>query len=193
LPISFGGSSIAIVDSAGKSVAAPLLYVSPTQINFQVPAGVSPGTAQVTITSSDGTKSTASVTVATIAPGIFTLNNTGLAAADILRISGGVRTIEPVYSQNSAGAIVASPINLGPSTDQVYLELYGTGFQAGTTVRATVGGVTLPVLYAGPQRGFAGLDQIDLALPVELAGKGNVSIQFTAGGVVANTVQVTIQ
>src|SRR6202011_6233215 len=89
LPTSFGGSSIAIVDSAGKSSAAPLLYVSPTQINFQVPAGVATGTAQVTITSSDGTKSMASVPIAAVAPRFFTLNNVSLAAANALRVSAG--------------------------------------------------------------------------------------------------------
>jgi uncharacterized protein (TIGR03437 family) len=195
LPTSFGGSSITIVDSAGKSSAAPLLYVSPTQINFQVPAGVATGTAQVTITSSDGTKSTASVPIAAVAPGLFTLNNVSLAAANALRVSaGGARTPQMVYAQ-SAGAIVANPIDLGAASDQTYLELYGTGLQgAGTaSVTATVGGLTVLVLYAGPQASFAGLDQINIQIPSSLAGKGNVNIQLTAGGIAANAVQITIK
>lgn len=193
LPPSFGGSSVAIVDSTGKSFAAPLLYVSPTQINFQIPGGVAAGPAQVTITSSDGTKSTSSITVASVAPGIFTLNNVSLAAADVIRISGNARTSEQVYSQSSSGAIVANPINLGASSDRVYLELYGTGFQAAGTATATIGGVSVPLLYAGPQGGFAGLDQVDIKLPSTLAGKGNVTVQLTAGGIAANPVQITIR
>ncbi len=56
-----------------------------------------------------------------------------------------------------------------------------------------VGGINAPVLYAGPQGGFAGLDQVNIQLPAALAGMGNVGIQVTAGGITANPVQVTIQ
>ena len=195
-PTSFGGSSVTIIDSAGKSFAAPLLYVSPTQINFQVPSGVASGAAQVTIASGDGTKSTANVTIAALAPAIFSLNNASLAAADVLRVSAsGVRTPQLVYAQNSAGAIVANPINLGASSEQVYLMLYGTGLRSAGTggVTATVGAITVPVLYAGPQNQFAGLDQVNIQLPASLAGKGNVNVQLTAGRIAANPVQITIQ
>jgi FG-GAP-like repeat/FG-GAP repeat len=84
LPTSFGGSSITIVDSAGKSWAAPLIYVSKGQVNFYVPTGVATGTAQLTVTSGDGTKTIGSVQVASVAPGIFTLNSVNLAAAFVV-------------------------------------------------------------------------------------------------------------
>src|SRR5260370_23764666 len=45
LPMSLGGVTLAITDSAGVQRSAPLLYVSPSQINFLVPDGVAPGTA----------------------------------------------------------------------------------------------------------------------------------------------------
>jgi hypothetical protein len=43
---------------------------------------------------------------------------------------------------NSAGAIVASPVSLGSSTDQAYLFLFGTGLQAAGTpgVKVSIGG-----------------------------------------------------
>ncbi|MDQ6706766.1 MAG: hypothetical protein M3Z85_12420, partial [Acidobacteriota bacterium] len=195
-PVTFGGSSISIVDSAGISSPAPLVYVSPTQINFEVPMGVAPGAAQVTVTSGDGTKSTDKVLIAAAAPGLFTLNNVSLAAADVLRVSAaGARTSQLVYAQNADGSIAANPINLGSATDQVFLELYGTGLQAAgmQSVKATVAGIDVPVLYAGPQGGFACLDQVNIQLPASLAGKGNVNIQLTAGGIASNPVQVTIQ
>ena len=131
-----------------------------------------------------------------MAPALFTLNNSGLATSYAVRVSSaGSQTVEPVFTQNSAGLISPSPVNMGSSTDTVYLILYGTGFDtAGTAnVTATVNGVNAPVLYAGPGGGSPGLDQLNIQLPASLAGKGNVNLQMTAAGVAANPVQITIQ
>jgi uncharacterized protein (TIGR03437 family) len=88
------GTSLTIVDSTGKSVAETLLGVFPTQLNFQVPQGVAPGAAQMTVTVGDGTKSTSTVQIAANAPGLFALNGGGIAAADVYRVSGGLQTLE---------------------------------------------------------------------------------------------------
>jgi len=196
LPTSFGGTSISIVDSSGATSSAQLLYVSPTQVNFEVPPGSVIGAAQATVTSGDGTKSTAIVNIEPVAPGVFQLNGSGLAAADVIVYhADGTSTAEQVYAVNSSGAIVASPVSLGSSTDQAYLVIYGTGFQAAGTagVKVSVNGSSVQVQYAGPQGGFVGLDQANVLLPASLAGKGNVSIQLTANGLVANGVNITIQ
>jgi uncharacterized protein (TIGR03437 family) len=176
--------------------AAPLLYVKPTQVNFEVPPGLAFGPANVTITSGDGTQSAASVQVASVAPGIFELNSEGLAAAYvILYHTNNTQTVEQVYTVTSAGAVVATPVSLGSSTDQAYLFIFGTGLQdAGTAgVTVSVGGVNVPVSYAGAQGGFVGLDQVNVKLPASLAGKGNVTVQVTANGIAANAVNVTIE
>jgi uncharacterized protein (TIGR03437 family) len=195
LPTSFGGTSIAILDASGNVTAAPLLYVKPTQVNFEVPPGLAFGGATVTITSGDGTQSAASVQVASVAPGIFELNSGGLAAAYvILYHANNTQTVEQVYT-HSGGAVVATPVSLGSSTDKPYLFIFGTGLQdAGTAgVTVTVGGISVPVSYAGPQGGFVGLDQVNAQLPASLAGKGNVTIQVTASGIAANAVNITFQ
>ncbi len=195
LPTSFGGTSISIQDSSGNTTLAPLLYVSPGQVNFEVPPGIATGAATVTITSGDGTETLAKVQIAPVAPGLFALNSSGLAAAYvILYHSGGTQTVEQVYTVSS-GAVVATPVSLGSSSDQAYLFLFGTGFQAAGTAGVTVSidGSNVPVTFAGPQGGFAGLDQANVELPSSLAGKGNVSIQLTANGIAANAVNITIQ
>jgi uncharacterized protein (TIGR03437 family) len=195
-PTSFDATSVSIVDAAGKTSAAPLLFVSPWQLTFQVPAGVAPGTAQVKVTAAGTTQTASNIQVATVAPALFTLNGLGLAAATAIRVSaGGTQTVEPAYTLNSSGSFFASPINMGAATDQVYLVLYGTGLQAAGTsgVTVTVGGINAPVLYAGSQGAFTGVDQVNVQLPAALAGKGNVNVQLTAAGKAANAVQVTIQ
>jgi uncharacterized protein (TIGR03437 family) len=57
----------------------------------------------------------------------------------------------------------------------------------------TVNGVAASVAYAGPQGTFTGLDQANVLLPASLAGKGNVTVQLTANGIAANSVNITIQ
>jgi uncharacterized protein (TIGR03437 family) len=196
LPLTFGGTSVAIVDALGATSAAPLLYVGPAQVNIEVPPGVATGPAQVVISSGDGTTSIALAQIAPVAPGLFELNGSHLAAADvILYHSDGTQTPEVIFTVNGAGAIAATPVSLGSSTDQAYLILFGTGLQAAGTagVKVSVGGSNLQVQYAGPQCCFTGLDQVNVLLPTSLAGKGNVGIQLTANGLAANTVNLTIQ
>jgi len=76
--------------------------------------------------------------------------------------------------------------------DTGFLVLYGTGMRHGT-VRCTVGGRAAEVLYAGAQGGFAGLDQVNVALPAELRVSGVGQVVLTVDGVAANAVTVRIR
>lgn len=192
-PTTFAGTSVTIVDAVGKSYAAPLLFVSSTQVTFQVPMGVATGLAKVTVNSRAGSQTTSNVQIASVAPGLFTLNNASLAAGYAIReAADGTRTLQSLYAFDNAGTVVANAIDLGGPADKVYLALFGTGFQAATASTASVGGTTVPVLYAGPQGSYAGMDQLNIPVPASLAGKGNVNIQFSSAGVSSNPVQITI-
>jgi uncharacterized protein (TIGR03437 family) len=182
-----------VTDSAGVSRAALLFYVSPTQINCEIPDGAAPGAATVTIASRNGASQTAAIQIGAVSPGLFELNTSGLAAAWVLPVISGVaQNLQVVYQSNSF-AVVPLPIHLGPANEQVYLELYGTGIRNAKKVSVTVGGVNVPVLYSGAA-GFAGEDQVNIGpLPQSLAGQGSVNILLTADGQPANTVNVTIQ
>ena len=194
LPTWAGDTSVSIKDSTGATSYAPLIYVTPWQINFEVPSTVAPGAATVTVNSLAGTQTSNPVQIAAVAPSIFALNGTGLAAGYAVRVSGNQQLSEPAYTLNAGGAYSATPISLGSGSDQTVLVLYATGLQAAGTsgVTATINGVAATVLYAGPS-GTAGLDQVNLLIPASLAGKGNVPVQVTANKLAANTVQITLQ
>jgi uncharacterized protein (TIGR03437 family) len=135
------------------------------------------------------------VQIAAVAPGLFTLNAANLVAASAIRLSAdGTQVAEPVYSVTASG-IVASPIDLGSNSDQVYLTLFGTGLQAAGTagVKVSVGATDVPVQFAGSQGSFAGLDQVNVVLPHSLAGSGDVTLQLSAAGLAANAVRLTIR
>jgi len=194
-PIIVSGTSVAITDASGNVSAAPLLSVSPTQITFLVPPTVAIGTAQITVTNGTSMQTANNVEIATVAPAVMTANGSGLAQADVVQVSAtGAQTVEMVYTSNSDGAVVANPITVGTGSASTYLVLIGTGIaQAGTALTsATINGISATVAYAGPS-GVTGLDQVNILIPAELVGAGNVNVQLTVEGVAANPLQITLQ
>ena len=86
------------------------------------------------------------------------------------------------------------PIDL--SSDQVYLVLYRTGIRLRSTltnVTASIGGTSLPLVYAGAQGSFAGLDQANILLPRTLTGRGEVDITLNVDGKISNVVRVNFK
>ena len=194
LPISINGNALTVTDSANVVRPAPLFFISPGQINFEIPPGTALGTAKLTVQNQNGSTQTGLFQIGSLSPGIFELNGSGLVAAWILPvISGTQQALQPVF-QLASGSVVALPLNLGPSTEQVYLEIYGTGFRNAKNITATVGGLSVPVLGWAATSQFVGEDQVNIGpLPPSLAGRGSVNIVITADGLAANTVNVTIQ
>jgi hypothetical protein len=68
LPTALAGTAVRMRDSAGIEREAPLFFVSPTQINYLMPAGTASGAATITVISGDGATSTASVQIEAVAP-----------------------------------------------------------------------------------------------------------------------------
>jgi uncharacterized protein (TIGR03437 family) len=194
LATTLDGTTVTLTDSAGLSRPALLFYVSPTQVNCEIPDGTALGAATVTITNGNGTIQIGTIQIGAVSPGLFELNTSGLVAAWALPVVSGVaQNLQAVYQVNSTN-VVPLPISLGPSSEQVYLEMYGTGIRHAKNVTVTVGGVNVPVLYSAAAPGFAGEDQVNIGpLPQSLAGQGSVKILLTADGQAANTVNVTIQ
>ena len=54
-------------------------------------------------------------------------------------------------------------------------------------------GHQVPLLYAGPQGQFAGLDQVNITLPSSLAGTGEASVYLVADGKMSNVASMKIQ
>ncbi|MGH9840229.1 MAG: cellulase family glycosylhydrolase [Blastocatellia bacterium] len=180
--------------------AAPLFFVSPTQINFLVPPATATGVATVKAVLDDGFVACGPVTITNAAPGLFTANASGqgVAAALALRVRpNGMQTYEPVAMFDPAqNKFVPAPIDLGPEGDQVFLILYGTGIRHRSSlanVTLTIGGVAVGVLYAGPVPGLEGLDQVNALLPRGLMGRGEVDVVLTVDGKAANTVGIAIK
>jgi uncharacterized protein (TIGR03437 family) len=200
LPTTLAGATVKVKDSLGTERAASLFFVSPTQINFQIPPGTAGGAATMTVTGGDGSLSVGTIQVANVAPGLFTANASGqgVASGYVLRVrADNSQSLEPLAVFDAAqNKFVPTPIDLGPATDQVIVVLFGTGFRFRSALSAAsvqIGGVNAGVLYVGAQGGLIGLDQINVQLPRSLAGRGELDWVLAVDGKQANTVRVNIK
>jgi uncharacterized protein (TIGR03437 family) len=199
LPQSLGGVTLTVTDSAGNTRGADLMYVSPSQINFVVPSGMAPGVSTFTITNGGATPFTTTATIQSVAPTLFSMSGDGrgVAAATAVQVATAnpqSQLAVPVFQCAKSGC-VSTPIALSPGTT-VYLSLYGTGIRNRTTlanVKVNINGTNVPVLYAGPQPSFEGLDQVNVALPLSLAGSGEVNVTLVVDGQTANAVTVNVK
>jgi uncharacterized protein (TIGR03437 family) len=198
-PTSLGGTTVSVRDSGGTDRLAPLFYVSPGQVNYEMPAGTANGTATITITNGSGQVSIGSSQITTVAPGLFTANGNGLGvlSANLLRIHGDGSQVYEVVAQWNGSQYVPLPISFGPSTDTLYLILYGTGVRSRSSLGATgiqVGGTNPSVFYAGAQGTYLGEDQINVGpLSRGLAGAGTVNVTLTVDGQSTNTGTLAFQ
>ena len=199
LPQSLGGVTLAVTDSAGNTRGADLMYVSSSQINFVVPSGMASGVATFTITNGGATPVTTTGAIQSVAPTLFSMSGDGrgVAAATAVQVSTTnprLQSAVPVFQCANSGC-ASTPITLSSNTT-VYLSLYGTGIRNRTSlanVKVNINGTNVPVLYAGPQSSFEGLDQVNVTLPPSLAGSGEVNVVMTVDGQTANVVTVNVQ
>ncbi|MFN0084576.1 MAG: NF038122 family metalloprotease [Blastocatellia bacterium] len=200
LPTELAGTRVNIVDARGVSRPAPLFFVSPGQVNLLIPAGTAAGAALATVQVDGGAVSDGALTIAAVAPALFSAaaSGQGVAAAVALRVKAdGTQLFEPVARFDQAqNRFVPIPIDLGPPGERVFLLLYGSGIRGRSALAAAtlrIGDIDAPVSYAGLVTGLTGLDQINAELPRTLAGKGDATIALTIDGRAANLVTVNVK
>jgi uncharacterized protein (TIGR03437 family) len=195
LPTTLAGTTVQVRDNTGTTRLASLFAVTPGQVNFLLPAETEAGAATVLITNNRGVTASGNLLIAPVAPGLFAANanGRGVPAGIVLRVRAGVQSLEPLTRLDpTTNRFVAVPVDLGPEGDEVYLVLFGTGLRNGQAVTAQLGGLAASVTFAGAQ-GLAGLDQLNLAVPRTLAGRGEANLVVTVDGKAANALQVTIR
>ncbi len=196
---SLGGTTVSLTDFSGTKYDADLLFVSPEQASFLMPAAIAPGPATVMVNNPNRPSVSVTITVTPVAPGLFTLNSTGegVAAAQALRVRpSGVQDAPQdvaVYDKTQEQWI-PMPIDLGDPDDTVYLMLYATGLRHYKQPPVcTIAGQRVTVAYAGEQGSYPGVDQINLVLPRSLRGVGVVDVTFTVDGATSNKVTLAFQ
>jgi hypothetical protein len=143
---------------------AQIFFVSPTQINFHVPAATEIGSAEVIATNPDGFSSKDTVTTLRAAPGVFTFSGDGVGDGVIL----------------NAATLERGPFD--PSGGNLRLIVFSTGVRNATTVSVTAGGRALTVGSVAQTPNMPGMDEIHVLVPADLRGAGKVELGVRADG-----------
>ena len=198
LPINLVGTVLKVRDTSGVERPSPLFFISPNQINYQLPTGTAVGPAAVSIYKGNEKLFNCQIEVARVAPGFFTVNSSGSGypVGQALRYKPSDANASPQSESLVTIDGQARPIDLGGNSDQVFLVLYGTGFRFRSSlanVTARLGGEIAPVHFVGAQGDFTGLDQVNIQIPRSLIGRGEVNLVLTVDGQPANVVKVFIK
>ncbi len=185
LPTALAGTTVNVQDATGTSRPAPLFFVSPLQVNYQIPPGTVPGPATITITSGDGQVSVGLTLVTIAAPSLFTMNQIGTGAAaahDAITLAGSPFPATRAGGQPNIIAFYAT----GLGADATDLEA-----NVNASVQVTIDGNPATVDYAGRAPGFTGLNQLNVILPEGITpGVHNVVVRRS--GFASNIVTIQI-
>jgi uncharacterized protein (TIGR03437 family) len=177
LPFMLGTSQLLI-----NGLPAPLYYVSPNQINAQIPVETALGDAVAVVRSGHNISAMMKLAIKEAAPGIFTplLNQDGTVnAADRAAAPGStlyvfVTGLAPTNSPVAAGVNAPSD---APS-------------QPNAAITATIGTQTASILSTGLAPGLVGVYEVNLRVPH--LPPGAYSLAIWAGGTASNSVVVHV-
>ncbi len=177
-PPTLGGVQVTV-----NNVVSPLLYVSPVQINFQIPQSTQPGSADVKIYFNEAlVAEQTQAPVAQQSVGIYTVANPTASQPAFLN------AYVTYYNNGKASGLfhtvgaTLNTISLDPSLGTAYLSIYATGVNGVGSVDSvifdnyTLAQQTVSTQYSGPQGYDPGLDQINVALPSNLSGLVTITI-----------------
>ncbi len=188
LPFSLGHVQVTV-----DGFQAPIVFtgITPyTQVNFQMPVEIQPGTANLVITVDGVSSDPFPVSITATAPGIFTYDPTG-GTLDPTLLQGVIQN-PPDYNNSN----INSPSNPAPAGQVVVVYMDGTGAvrtpladgkaatgsnPAKASWAATIGGENAPVQYLGLTPGDVGLAQANIQIPSDLPS-GDYPLVITVGG-----------
>jgi uncharacterized protein (TIGR03437 family) len=189
LPTTLAGIQV-LVDGT----PAGLFYVSPGQINFQVPRTTASGTINPPVPSSTSL--------------VEVLSNGALIRACAIQVAAAVPAIFTVDQSGSGPAaaidgftFTGAPFNALQANGQPnIIAVYGTGFgQDATDVPGSVGGVAASidgapatVLYAGQAPSFTGLNQLNVMLTAGITS-GTHTLVISRNGIASRPVTIAIK
>jgi uncharacterized protein (TIGR03437 family) len=185
LPTTLEGASVEVVDGS-RTLNAPLFYVSPTQINAQLPSDLTSSSVQVRVRNAAGASGTDTITILPQAPRLFTKTMDGKGEA-ILFHSDNVTAVSASKPAQPGEVLVAYLTGLGAVTPGIAAgAAAGDGGGSGPLnvvaqqVSAMVDGMPVRVEWAGMVPYLAGLYQVNFHMPTMLRD-GNASIVVAVG------------
>ena len=190
LPVSLSYGSVTF-DGGGLSLPGHIHFVSPKQINVQIPWEFQGQTSvQMSVMSNYLYSAYYTVPLATYSPGFFA--NSGAAAVYDYTSSSIVTSSNPAKRGDVIELYVngLGPVSNGPASgDPASLTALSS---TQTTPTVTLGGVNLPVSFSGLAPGYIGLYQVNATIPAN-APTGNQPLIISIGGVASPSATLPVQ
>jgi len=187
LPLSLAGTSVTI-----NGDRVPLLYVSPGQVNAQVPYEIKPGTAKLVVQANGVSGSAVNVDVAATGPGVFVQPSgnhvlaLNLADGSLNSPQAPARPAQYITAYLTGQGAVNPTVpagDVGPSTPPFPAPV--------APVQVKIGGVIAKIQFAGLAPGFVnGLLQMNIEIPD--VPTGELAFEVTVGAATAAPTVISV-
>ncbi len=190
LPTSLNGVTVSI-----DNKPAPISFVSPTQINAQVPDDSNSGPVLVVVTNAYGTSAGQTPTMSTYAPSFFTFDGTRIAAQHADYSPLGPNSVAPGATPAKPGETVLlygtgfGPTNPPTPAGQIVSSI--NPLQDPASLQIVIGGVNAGISFAGISA--AGLYQFNVVVPGVLPDGDAIVVATISGSKTQPGAYIAIQ
>jgi uncharacterized protein (TIGR03437 family) len=171
LPLAVDGVAITV-----NGIAAPIWYVSPQQINFQMPYEVASGANATVVVNNNGRTALTTIPVSAAAPGIFSPIVSGARGDTLTLYLTGAGLVSPAIADGAAPAANTPAVRL-PVPE--------------LSASVSVGGVIAPIPFIGNPTGVVGVVQVNFVVPSNIA-TGTRPVKVTIGGATSASVNLAV-
>jgi uncharacterized protein (TIGR03437 family) len=194
-PYQLGGTSVTI---GGEAV--PLFLVAAGQINAVLPFDLAVNTKMpIVVKRNNAVSAPEPASLVSSQPGVFTQssNGQGIGAIEIYLADGSYAGV--VGKGNSAAAgdtVVIYCTGLGDVTPRAVAGYPAPPLPLSSTIEAvtvTIGGVNVPVSFAGLAPGETGVYQVNVTIPSGIAANQQAPLVLSQGGRTSATVTIPVQ
>jgi uncharacterized protein (TIGR03437 family) len=171
----------------------PLVFVSPVQINAQLPAASAEGTHKVTVRWEGKPETAVQILVARNAPGLFGGSQPDQPVGSFVRASGEAVTADKPAHSGEVISVLGT--GLGPYVVQPpdgFLFDETAGYALKDSVTVMVNDLAIDALYAGRSGVAVGVDAVRFAVPATLPDAPFLSVKIRINGQDSNTVFLPI-
>ena len=183
-PAALGGTTVKV---GGQS--AFVEFVSPEQVNVQIPSTVATGRQPVVVTTAGGSSVATMVTVNSVQPGILApgaLSINGIQYVEALFPDGFTYVLPPVAGIPTRRAkpgdiVLLYGIGFGPVSPNINAGLIVQQSNALSGFTISIGGQPATVQFAGLVSGFLGLYQFNVVIP-PISASDSTPVTFAING-----------
>jgi uncharacterized protein (TIGR03437 family) len=171
----------------------PLLFVSPGQINAQLPAATTPGAHKLIVRWEGHPETQVDVQVARNAPGLFSTGPADQPVGAFLHAEGDEVSVARPARAGEVLTILGT--GLGPyvsAPPDGFLFDEDSGYTLADTVTVMVGDTPLDALYAGRSGTAVGVDAVRFQLPASLPDGASVPVKIVVSGQESNLVMLPV-